>query len=64
MDRDLFRDCLAEYRDGRLLSMEVFGGFTAKVGGVVFRSSGSLEEVGRKILLPLASILRTALNRP
>lgn len=50
-DRDMFASCFAEYKDDKLISIEVFGEFVVEVNGVVFSSNNDFEEMERKMLL-------------
>lgn len=49
--RDMFANCFAEYRDDKLISIEVFGEFVVNVNGVIFSSNDEFEEMKRKMLM-------------
>lgn len=48
----MFANCFAEYKEDKLISIEVFGKFVVGVNGVVFSSDDEFEEMERKFLLP------------
>lgn len=50
-ERDMFANCFAEYRENKLISIEVFGEFVVKVNGIIFSSDDQFEEMERKMLL-------------
>lgn len=50
-ERDMFSNCFAEYRNEKLISIEIFGEFVVEVNGVIFSSNDEFEEMERKILL-------------
>ena len=49
--RDMFANCFAEYKESKLISIEVFGDFVVDVNGIAFHYTDDLEEATRKMLL-------------